>query len=87
MSMDELVGVIKDFQENIKKSLPSINKEINYIIETNIQDAKLIEKTLDVLLDLSNFGFCDEEFLKLNSYYSTISKEASRDYDSYFRDN
>ena len=69
----------KDSENNLKK----ISATVNSIIKDNIKDKKIIENTLDNLLDL--LYILEEQkiypiYYKLLTYYKSIDLEASMDY-------
>lgn len=82
--LDALVEMVGSFQETMKRYLPEIRQNINWIIKHKSSDIKLIESHLDTLLSLRDIGLGEDEFYKLNDYYSTVHIENSKTYADYY---
>ena len=79
-SIKKLTDRIALVQKQIKAVLPLVSREIEEIINERIDDSNRIEHLLDKLLDFSMLGVGQEDFHKLNGYYSSIDKTASQFY-------
>ena len=77
--MEEITNYIKQKYEIEKVALDMLDKEVDRIINNNITDISVIERTFDLLLGLV---FVDSSFAfdKLNNYYETFNKEYSHEY-------
>jgi hypothetical protein len=85
-----------DQDENFKKMLSVITQSdiltkrysvqlkyvVDDILENNILSEKIIESTLDKLLDCMcyDYSFGSKDFYRLNDYYSTINSNNSNNY-------
>lgn len=65
---------IETFQDSLKEHLPTLEAEINNLIQSGNQDKNTIENTLDTLLSLTDMGIGDDLFIKFLEYYKTIDK-------------
>ena len=83
--------VIEDFlgigrlKQDMKDSLPLLERQINAIIQSNERSPKIIESYLDVFLNYAYMGVGKQIFEKLNSYYATINKEYANEYSQMYR--
>lgn len=84
--MKEIIELIKATQQEIKKNIPHLNEEIDYIINNKEKSIKNIEKLLDILLNCAYIGCGTDEFKRLNKYYSTINKENSEKYTEFYNE-
>ena len=78
--LDDLVNLIRNFQDKAKSVFPYIEREVNEIIISKSKDTFRIERTLDYLLDSYYLGLGYEEFKKLNTYYESVHKRNSKQY-------
>ena len=78
--------IIKKMRAEIKVLIPFIKKDVYNIINQNIKDEKIIEETLDNLLNIYQVGYGEKEFKELNDYYSTINLEFSKKYEEFFNE-
>ncbi|MFP4656479.1 MAG: hypothetical protein ACLFNK_02770 [Candidatus Woesearchaeota archaeon] len=83
--IDDIVEITEKLREDMKHNVPILDREIDYIIEVRNQSIERIENILDTLLDYSQMGVGEEQFIKLNSYYHTFCPEYSAEY-SWFYD-
>lgn len=82
-------GLKKEMQRLRKcaeTAVPELSKQATYIIENGIREEYEIEKALDSLLNMMLLGYCEEDFMKLNKYYSSISPESSAFYDGLLKE-
>ena len=82
----DITKLIKGFKKEIENIMPTIKQDIDHIISNHIEDVKEIENILDTLLDYLDLGYGEQEFKKLNKYYSTINKENSRFYSNFYNE-
>jgi hypothetical protein len=75
-----LITRIKQVESQLRDYLPSLSTEIDHIIQTNCKDKSKIENVLDTLIDIAYFKVGQEEFERLNRYYSKISSIDSESY-------
>lgn len=75
---------IKSLKRKIKKIMPSVNESVESIIHDNITSSIAIEQVLDQLLDYASLGFGEQEFKRLNRYYTTTNKENAAFYEREF---
>lgn len=80
MSNTLLITRIKQTEERLRNYLPKLSTEIDEIIQIKSKDTTRIEKTLDALIDFAYFKVGQEEFERLNRYYSNIHRENSEKY-------
>ncbi|MEK6940047.1 MAG: hypothetical protein AABX31_04935 [Nanoarchaeota archaeon] len=69
-----------------RKNLVYLREDIGNIIQNNITSEKKIEGLLDQLLDCLYLGIGEEEFKKLNRYYTTINKDHATFYQRSYQD-
>ena len=81
--MNQIIKQIEQIKKTLEDSLPIIDNHINTIIQTQSQDIKTIEQTLDTLLDYIPLGLAQDQFTKLNNYYHTFNEHNSNIYNSY----
>ncbi len=72
--MDKIKKSIEHLEKIVEQEMPGIKAEVRRMIEWNETSVKKIETMLDTLLNLAYMGKGEQEFIMLNSYYSTISK-------------
>ena len=92
---DAINKIIKDLEEPIKilnkinlERLKNIKRNINYIINNNIVDEKIIESVFDNLLDLIYFygEELNQIYFDFLNYYECINKEACNEYKKLYLD-
>lgn len=85
----KIEAIIKFITETLKKrmeeNLPVINLEIDEIILSGDKSVKKIEQILDMLLDYMNLNVGEEEFKRLNNYYSSFNKKNAEEYEKIYR--
>ncbi len=78
--INDLVQIIRSFNESLKKHLPALEKEVNTLIESKCKDNNTIEHVLDTLLSLTMHNIADNLFIRLLEYYKTVDAEAAMFY-------
>lgn len=76
----------RDLKKRMESNIPVLEKEIDLIIQNKEKNPKTIEYILDTLLDYMNLGVGEDQFRKLNSYYSSFCSENSAEYDKFYHD-
>ncbi|MEK6816855.1 MAG: hypothetical protein AABY09_04535 [Nanoarchaeota archaeon] len=72
--MDKIAETIRQLETIVQREIPAIRWEVRRMIDEKETSIKKIETMLDTLLNLAYMGKGEEEFLRLNRYYSKISK-------------
>ena len=79
--MDRLVNDIKalidNFNAELEKHLPALEKEVDKIISEKCTDNNTIEYLLDNLLSLTMLGVGDVLYIRLVDYYKTVDSEGA----------
>lgn len=75
--LNELVQMIKSFNESLKTQLPFLKLEINIIIKSKCTDTRTIETYLDTLLPLTMHGIGEDLFVRLVEYYRKVDSEGA----------
>lgn len=79
--MDKLVNDIKalidNFNAELEKHLPALEKEVDRLIGEKCTDNNTIEYLLDNLLSLTMLGVGDALYIKLVDYYKTVDSEGA----------
>ena len=73
----DIKDLIHVFLENIKQQLPCLEAEIAALIARKEKDSMVIERQLDTLLPLTDFGIADDLFIRLLEYYKNIDAEGA----------
>jgi hypothetical protein len=76
-SFNDIVQLIRSFQDRLQAHLPALESEIDDLINTQNRDESSIENTLDILLSLTMNGIGDKLFIKLLDYYKTINSKGA----------
>ena len=76
----DIKDLIHVFLENIKQQLPFLEAEIAALIARKEKDSMVIERQLDTLLPLTDFGIADDLFIRLLEYYKNIDAEGTAFY-------
>ncbi len=84
--LDDILNLIKKTREDMLRTIPTIDTEIDNIIQNKIHSQHHIEQLLDVLLDYGFLGLGKEQFMKLNSYYATFNKKYSDKYFKFYKE-
>lgn len=71
---------IEVFQESLRQHLPALEVEVNQLINSQTQNTKTIEHTLDTLLSIANIGIGENLFIKLLEYYKTVDADGAAFY-------
>ena len=82
--IDELIKSIERVRQIVKDEMPVIRRDVDFIIRNRVDSEDLIEKVLDIILDSLYIGYGEEEFKKLNDYYSTINRRNSEMYAKFY---
>lgn len=69
--------IIESFNQSMAIHLPTLENEVNGIIERNSKDSNEIEHCLDTLLSLTIRGVADNLFIQLLEYYKTVDEEGA----------
>ena len=79
--MDRLVNdinaLIDNFNAELEKHLPALEKEVDKIISEKCTDNNTIEYLLDNLLSLTMLGVGDVLYIRLVDYYKTVDSEGA----------
>jgi|GEM_PF-1514817 len=73
-------------RNQMKENLPPINNEIDAIIEREDKSTDKIEQLLDTLLDYIQLGIGENEFRRLNDYYSTFNPGNAKIYTKFYKE-
>ena len=79
-TFQELVGLIKSFNEQLAQQMPLLEEEIERLISSGNTENNVIENYLDTLLSLTMHGFGDALFIRLLEYYKTIDLDGAMFY-------
>ena len=79
-TFQELVGLIKSFNEQLAQQIPLLEEEIERLISSGNKESNVIENYLDTLLSLTMHGFADALFIRLLEYYKTIDLDGAMFY-------
>lgn len=71
---------VQKLRKCAEQEMPALKQKSYLIIENTVTECYEIEKVLDRLLDMMLIMNCEEEFTRLNRYYSRISPEDSAFY-------
>ena len=85
--MKDLKKRLKNLVEEMEKQIPTLDKEINSIINFKKENVEDIEKLLDILLAYNQFGIGEKNFFKLNNYYKTFMPDNAYTYEKCFKEN
>ena len=77
---EDIISVIKSFQDGLKQHLPALEQEALQLIKTKSKNKNIIENMLDTILSLSDFGVGDDLYIKLLEYYKTVDAEGAAFY-------
>ena len=83
---DHLVSRIKQLKNLAETSFPAVQRDVDQIIEDEITSTKIIERLLDDLMSYMHWGLGEQDFNKLNQYYSKINRENSGYYSQFFKE-
>jgi len=78
--INDLVQIIRSFNESLKKHLPALENEVNILIESKCKENNAIEYVLDTLLSLTMHNIADNLFIRLLEYYKTVDAEGAMFY-------
>lgn len=70
----------------MESNLPFINSEIDDIITNKDKSVERIECLLDTLLGYAAFGMGNDEFKRLNAYYSSFNPKNAGAYDNFYNE-
>lgn len=68
------------FKASLRQHIPALEVEVNQLINSQTQNTKTIEHTLDTLLSLANIGIGENLFIRLLEYYKTVDAEGAAFY-------
>ena len=74
---EELAKLIRQSSRSLEAYLPSLQKELDDIIDQKNTDTKAVERLLDSLSSLLYAGMGYQLYLRLLEYYKTIDKEGA----------
>lgn len=77
---------IQKLRKCAEYGMPGLKLKSDSIIENNETECYEIERVLDSLLNMMLLGYGEEDFVKLNEYYSHISPEGSAFYDGLLKE-
>ena len=78
--IDDITQIFQSFTDTLLTYLPSLEREVNSLIEAESKDGRNIELYLDTLLSLTEMSIADDLFIKLLEYYKNIDEEGARFY-------
>ena len=78
--------MMQELRANMESNIPLLEMKIDLIIESKEISPKKIEGLLDILLDYMYAGVGEDQFKKLNSYYSSFNPEYSAEYDKFYHE-
>jgi hypothetical protein len=84
--LEDLIEIIGALKKDMEANIPILNKEIDSIIKNKEKSPQKIEWVLDTLLDYVSMGIGENQFIELNSYYSSIHPKYSAEYDKYYHE-
>ena len=84
--IDDIIRMTQNLRKLMESNIPILETEIDSMIEKREESPKEIERLLDTLLDYLHMGIGEDQFLKLNSYYSSFCPENSAEYDRFYRE-
>ncbi|TPG42021.1 hypothetical protein [Flavobacterium pectinovorum] len=76
-SVNDIKALIDNFNAELEKHLPALEKEVDRIISEKCTDNSTIEFLLDNLLSLTILGVGDALYIKLVDYYKTVDTEGA----------
>ena len=82
----KLIETIQRLKNMAEDALPSIQDNIDSIIERKEQDPNIVQRELDYILNLVQIGIGDSEFKRLNDYLRTIDFKGANYYDKEYQE-
>jgi len=76
-SVNDIKVLIDNFNVELEKHLPALEKEVDRIISEKCTDNNTIEYLLDNLFSLTILGVGDVLYIKLVDYYKTVDTEGA----------
>jgi hypothetical protein len=84
--VDQIIPQILSLQNLVKSQLPTLEAELNFLINTHSQDGHRIEHLLDNFLNFMLLGVGEAQFIQLLEYYKTVDQEGAADYWRYYEE-
>lgn len=75
--INDIIALIDNFNAELEKHLPALEKEVDKIISEKCTDNNTIEYLLDNLLSLTMLGVGDVLYIRLVDYYKTVDSEGA----------
>lgn len=75
--INDIKALIDNFNAELEKHLPALEKEVDKIISEKCTDNNTIEYLLDNLLSLTMLGVGDVLYIRLVDYYKTVDSEGA----------
>ena len=82
--LDDIIRMTESLKKDMESNIPDLDKEIDRMIENREESSQRIEGMLDILLDHLYMDVGKDQFIRLNSYYSTICPDYSAEYSRFY---
>ena len=84
--IDQIMPQILSLQNLAKSQLPTLEAELNFLVNPHSHDGHRIELLLDNFLNFMLLGVGEAEFIQLLEYYKTVDAEGAADYWRYYEE-
>jgi hypothetical protein len=85
-TLRDIVNLVREFKPVLERGFLAAKSIADDIITQKNRSEHLIEQTLDMLLDYALMGRGEEEFRRLNAYYTTINKQNAKEYEKIYKE-
>lgn len=86
MDIQRLLKKIEEMQDFAQRDMLRVRCLVDVIVSKKVRDEKEIEGLLDTLLNYAMLSIGQEEFQKLNRYYTTVNQDNADFYNRHYRD-
>ncbi len=83
--MEEIIASLGRLKRMAQRYFPIVKAELDEMIERKVESSDEIERVLDNLFSYLQLGIGDEEFKRLNSYYSGIDPKGAKFYTDWYK--
>ena len=77
---------LQNLQAQLAAQAPFLQERVNKILEERSQDINAIDHLMDDLFPLFDYGYCVEDFHRLNAHLATVDPEVAKFYTEQFEE-
>lgn len=78
--------LLQNLQAQLATQAPLLQERVSKILAQRAEDINEIDHLMDDLFPLFDFGYCVDDFHRLNAYLATLDAEVAKFYTEQFRE-